>query len=140
MKVEELKEAVERVQRVHGGEPASGVHGCAHGAWKHAADTERIAASFTDPSPITRERLEELGFDDFPQKESSIHLRFMLSATYALDMENGGDESPWRAYVRQPRARGGWARDAMIADPQPQTMGDLHFLLWRLTRTEGAKP
>lgn len=119
MKLEELKAAVASYQEPCPEDPGLAV-GWSRKRWEQ---TNFIADSLTDPTPITREACVEAGLHDTtndvgPRFELTTD-RFHLIVWYS---------DRWRANWR---AGGAWQTFGPL-----ETRGDLLFLLWRLSRPE----
>ena len=95
-----------------------------------------IADCFTSRDPITRERLEELGFEPSPEKPSS-DWRWIIVGNVKLTW-SGLPYEGGKSHVMQhfPIESDGFidSRRGSYVIPAPQTMGDLYRLLEQLTR------
>jgi hypothetical protein len=114
MKLKELREAVERhteCDYLHEGRVVM-----FNFSRRKMNDTCLIADCLTDPTPISKEVLEGMGFED--------HGLF----AHGLQLNVGGS----RVSYFQFRDEWVFAVNTTTMDPQPRTVGELYFLLLRL--------
>lgn len=115
MNIEELRAAIERTRGDYEGSNLA--------VWKRAADKEAIANAFTNPAPVTREGLEAMGVVGCPKLER----RVMFGQSLRISCFDDGET--FIQMMEEPFGR--WCQPR----PIPETMGDVCFLIWRLTRT-----
>lgn len=131
MSIKELMEAVERFQKPLSRD-ASLQEEDAWLAHKRASALY-VAGSLTNPTPITRGRLEALGFAYTPETEwhrEGWVLR-VCDHTEVVGWYFTDPTATPMLFLRNPKTNAG-----VELVPQPQTMGDLNFLLLRLNRKD----